>query len=120
MHTSHFFLKHLTSQNMKQLFINYFYTSQENSLCYLWASLYREALMSLSVQGLLALNPSCFIIYFEEVLRLLVDPGALQLVDHLSSENLVRFDLKAEEWKLLKTYGKHLTSQMCVRSRSSG
>lgn len=85
----HLTLKHLTPQNMKQLFTNCFHTSQKNSACYLWPSMYREALISLSVQGLLALNPSGFIIYFEEVLRLLVDPGALQLVDHISCENLV-------------------------------
>lgn len=81
--------KTLNPQNMKQLFTNCFQTSQETSPSYLWPSMYREALVSLSIQGLLALNPSCFIIYFEEVLRLLVNPGALQLVDHLSSEDLV-------------------------------
>lgn len=117
--TCHVFLKDLTPKHETAVHKLLLHIPREQFVLFM-GSVYREALISLSVQRLLALNPSCFIIYFEEVLRLLVDPRALQLVDHLSSENLVRFDLQAEEWKLLKTHGKNLTSQMCVRNRSSG
>lgn len=54
---------------------------------------YCETVVFLSVQWPLAPDDSRFIVDLKEILGLLVHPGPLQHVDHLTCEDFVRFDL---------------------------
>lgn len=71
-------------------------------------TVYLKTLVFFPVQWHFALDPSCFIIDFKEAFGVLVDPGSLQLVYHLTGENLVGFNLQEWIWNMLKLYGKQL------------
>lgn len=58
---------------------------------------YREGVVFLPVQWLLAPNDSSFIINLKQILGLLVHPGSLQLVDHFPRKDFVRLDLRQGE-----------------------
>lgn len=74
---------------------------------------YLKTLVFFPVQWHFALDPSCFIINFKEAFGVLVNPGSLQLVYHLSGENLVGFNLR--EWNMLELYEKQLICLESVR-----